>query len=72
MPGAQFQCQNKKFGSTSQKVSENRNKTFPVMCSFTWKLELVSDILLLLVSGKLFLILTNLRTVQCYFVLEIV
>ena len=36
---------NENFVNTSKKLLKNRNQTFPVMCYFTLKLELVSDIL---------------------------
>ena len=38
----------------SKKVLKNSNLTFPVVRCFTWKLELVSNILWLIVSGNLF------------------
>ena len=41
----QSPCQNESFVNTSRKLLENSNETFPVMRYFTWKLELVSDIL---------------------------
>ena len=39
--------------NTSKNLSKNR-KTFPAVCYFTWKKELVSNILWMIVSGNLF------------------
>ena len=49
---------NQKFVNTSKKLLKNRNQSFPVVHYFTWKLELVSNILWMMVSGNLLLILT--------------
>ena len=43
-------CQNKNFVNTSKTLPKNGNKTFPVVCYFIWKLELVSDILWLIAA----------------------
>ena len=63
-PSAQSPHQNETFANTSRKLLKNRNETFPVMRYFTWKLELVSNPLWVIVSGKIFLILTHPRRLQ--------
>ena len=57
-------CQNENFVNTSETFLKNRNKTFPVVPYFTWKLELVSNILWMIISGNLFLILIHPRPLQ--------
>ena len=42
---SQSPCQNQRFVNTRRKLLKNRNWTFLVVHYFTWKLELVSDIL---------------------------
>ena len=42
--------QNESFVNTGRKLLENRKETFPVVRYFTRKLELVSDILLVIVA----------------------
>ena len=49
---AQSPCQNESFVNTTRTLLKNRNYTFSVVCSFTWKLELVSDILWIIVDGE--------------------
>ena len=44
-PSAQSSCQNESYDNTSRKLLGNSKETFPVVGYFTWKLELVSDIL---------------------------
>ena len=46
IPSAHSPRQNENPVNTSIKVLKNSNKTFPVVCYFTRKLQLVSDILL--------------------------
>ena len=43
--------QNESFVNTSRKLLENTDETFPVVRYFTWKLELVSNILSVLVAS---------------------
>ena len=45
IPSAQCSCQNESFVHTSGKLLKNRNETFRMVPYFTWKQELVSDIL---------------------------
>ena len=49
---AQSPCQNESFVNTTRTLLKNRNYTFSVVSSFTWKLELVSDILWIIVDGE--------------------
>ena len=42
--------QNESFVDTSRKPLENRNETVPLVRYFTWKLELVSDTLSVIVE----------------------
>ena len=37
------QRQNESFVNTSRRLLKNRNKTFPAVCYFTWKLQLVPN-----------------------------
>ena len=46
------------FINTTRKLYTNRNRTIPIVHYFTWKLELVSSILGVIVSANIFLILT--------------
>ena len=39
--------------TTSKKLLKNRNQTFPLVHYFTWKLELISNILLMVVALQL-------------------
>ena len=55
------------FVSTSKNFPENRNLFFPVVCYFTWKLEFVSNILWIIVSGNSFLLLIPLTPLQVSF-----
>ena len=66
-PSAQSSCQNENFVNTSKNLPENSNQTFPIVRFFTWKLELFSNILRLIVSEKFFLILTLPRPLQTFF-----
>ena len=45
LPNAQSVSRNETFVSTSKNLLKNRNKPFPVVCYFTWKLKFVSNIL---------------------------
>ena len=55
----QSPCQSKSFVHTKKKLLKNRNSTFAVARHLAWKLELVFNILLVIVSGNLFLVLTR-------------
>ena len=46
----QSSCQNQSFVKTSKKTLEKQKLTFPVVHYFTWKLELVLNILLIIVD----------------------
>ena len=50
MPSVQPSYRNKNFLNTSKKLLKNRNQIFPVMRFFTWKLDLVSNILWMIVG----------------------
>ena len=51
MPSAQYPRQIENFVNASKKLLKNTNYTFPVVRCFTWKLELVSNILWLAVAS---------------------
>ena len=48
--------------STSKNPLKMRNFNFPVVCYFTWKLEFISNILWVIVSGNIFLLLTQISS----------
>ena len=56
--------QNKSFVNTSKKLLQSKNQTFPIVHYLTRKLELISNILWMIVSGNLFLIVTSPRPLQ--------
>ena len=49
-PSVHSPYQNENFVNTSKKPLKSRNLTFPALCYFTWKLELVLNILLITVG----------------------
>ena len=49
-PGTQSPCQNWSFVNTSKKLLKNGNQTFPIGRHFTWKVELASNILWMIVA----------------------
>ena len=53
---------------------KKRNITFPLVRYFTWKLELMSNILSMIVSGRSSLVLTRPRSLQtrCFWTLWII
>ena len=57
----------RKFSNTSKTLLESRNWTFSSVRFFTWKVELVSNILSMLVSGNSFLSLTPPRSLQTWY-----
>ena len=50
-PSARSPYENEKFVNTSKKLLKNRYYTIPVVRCFTWKLELVSNILWMVVGN---------------------
>ena len=57
LPSAWSSSRKKNFFSSSEKLLKNTNWTFSVVRYFTWKLEFVSNILWMIVSGNIFLLL---------------
>ena len=49
---AQSSSQNENFVNTSRNLLRNRNQTFSLASYFTWKLDLVSNILWIIVGSK--------------------
>ena len=60
-------CQIEIFVNPSKKLLKNRNSNFSVVPYSSWKLELVSKTLQLIVSRNLFWILTRQRPLETYF-----
>ena len=63
---AQSFPKNENFVNASKKLQRNRNLTFPILCFFTLKLEFVSNVLFMIISGNSFL-LTYPRSFQSWF-----
>ena len=66
-PSSQYRWQNENLFNASKKLCKNRNYIFPVVNYVTWKLELVSDVLWMIVSGNIVLLLTHPRPLKGYF-----
>ena len=62
LPSAQSSSRNENFVSTSKNFLRNRNWTFLIRHYFTWKLEFVTNILWMIVSGNSFLLPIRLRS----------
>ena len=62
MPRAQSYRQKENFFNTSKKPLKNRNETFPVVRYFSWKLELVSNTLWVIVCANSFFAFSSLQT----------
>ena len=61
-PSAQCSCQNENFVETIKQFLKKGKLSFPVVHYFSWKLELVSNKLWIIVPENIFLILNRLRT----------
>ena len=61
-PRAQCSCENENSVDTIKQFLKNGKLSFPVVHYFSWKLELVSNKLWIIVPGNSFLILTRLET----------
>ena len=61
-PRAQCSCKNENFVDTVKQFLKTGKLSFPVVHYFSWKLELVSNKLWIIVPENIFLILNRLRT----------
>ena len=58
LPSAHSSSRNENFVSASKNLLKNRQWTFLVVCYFLWKLEFVSNILWMILSGNNFSLLS--------------
>ena len=65
-PSAKAYSENN-FFFKSRKKPKNNNRTFPVVIYFTWKLEFISNILLMIVPANRFLLRTRPTSLQTWF-----
>ena len=61
-PSSRCSCENENFVDTIKQFLKNGKLSFPVVHYFSWKLELVSNKLWIIVPENIFLILNRLRT----------